>query len=78
MIFENAIVEQEDGIINLYKNWNTTDENGFFKKPNKQTLLEMKSSREYYNDSLKNSLGEFIEVVKDKDSFTSEYFSKVF
>ena len=36
----------------------------------------MKSSREYYNDSLKNSLGEFIEVVKDKDSFTSEYFSK--
>jgi len=76
MIFENAIVEQEGGTINLYENWNTTDENGFFKKPNKQTLLEMKSSREYYNDSLKNSLGEFVEVVKDKDSFPSEYFSK--
>ncbi len=76
MIFENAIVEQEDGIINLYENWNTTDENGFFKKPQKQTLLEMKSSREYYNDSLKNSLVEFVEVVKSKDSFPSEYFSK--
>ena len=31
MIFENAIVEQEDGIINLYENWNTIDEKGFFK-----------------------------------------------
>ena len=55
MIFENAIVEQEDGIINLYENWNTIDEKGFFKKPNKQTLLELESSREYYNDSLENS-----------------------
>ena len=36
----------------------------------------MKSSREYYNDSLKNSLVEFVEVVKSKDSFPSEYFSK--
>jgi len=76
MIFENAIIEQEDGTINLYENWNTTDENGFFKKPNKQTLLELESSREYYNDSLKNSLVEFVKVVKDKDSFPSEYFSK--
>ena len=76
MIFENAIVEQEDGIINLYENWNTIDEKGFFKKPNKQTLLELESSREYYNDSLENSLVEFLKVVKDKDSFPSEYFSK--
>ena len=76
MIFENAIVEQEDGIINLYENWNTVDENGFFKKPHKQTLLELKSSREYYNDSLKTSLVEFVETAKSKDSFPSEYFSK--
>jgi predicted dehydrogenase len=76
MIFENAIVEQEDGIINLYENWNTTDENGFFRKPNKQTLLELESSREYYNDSLKNSLTEFVEVVRRKDLWTDNYFSK--
>ena len=76
MIFENAIVEQEGGIINLYENWNTVNEKGFFKKPHKQTLLEMKSSREYYNDSLKNSLVEFIEIVKSKSSFPSEYFFK--
>jgi len=76
MIFENAIVEQEDGIINLYENWNTIDESGFFKKPQKQTLLELESSREYYNDSLKNSLVEFVETVKRKDLFSSEYFSK--
>ena len=76
MIFENAIVEQEDGVINLYENWNTVDEKGFFKKPHKQTLLEMKSSREYYNDSLKNSLVEFVKTVKSKDLFSFEYFDK--
>jgi|TARA_Y100000034_G_scaffold11944_1_gene12478 predicted dehydrogenase len=76
MIFENAIVEQEDGIINLYENWNTTDEDGFFIKPSKQTLLKLKSSREYYNDSLKNSLVEFVEVVKEQKLWTDDYFSK--
>ena len=76
MIFENAIIEQEDGEINLYENWNTTDENGFFKKPSKQTLLKLKSSREYYNDSLKNSLVEFVKVVKEQQLWTDDYFSK--
>ena len=41
--------------------------------PDNQNLF---SSREYYNDSLENSLVEFLKVVKDKDSFPSEYFSK--
>ena len=76
MIFENAIVEQEGGIINLYENWNTIDKNGFFKKPHKQTLLELESSREYYNDSLKNSLIEFVGTVTSMTVFPSEYFSK--
>ena len=66
----------ENGEINLYENWNTTDENGFFKKPSKQTLLKLKSSREYYNDSLKNSLVEFVKVVKEQQLWTDDYFSK--
>ncbi len=76
MIFENGIIEQEGGTINLYENWDTYDKNGFFTKPDKQTLLEYESSRDYYNDSINNSLNNFLKIVEIGGRFPLDSFSK--
>ena len=40
------------------------------------SVTKLKSSREYYNDSLKNSLVEFVKVVNEQQLWTDDYFSK--
>ncbi len=76
LIFENGIIEKEGGMVYLYENWDSYDEKGFFIKPKRQTIAEFESSREYYNDSMINSLKEFVTKIERDQLWSEDYFSK--
>jgi len=74
LIFTNGMVVLDDGVLDVYRDRNTFDDNGNFKKPKKENIVSFKSSRDYYNDSLEKSLEEFIRVVKKRGSFSPANF----
>ena len=76
MIFDNGIVQLDDGVIKLYEGRETFDHNGNFKKPNEDIILTEKSSRDYYNLSIQESLSFFIDKVVRKDKFLINDFDK--
>mgnify|MGYP003121264347 CR=1 FL=1 len=76
LIFENGIIEKEGGKLSLFENWECYDRSGFFVKPERQIIHEYKSSREYYSESIKNSVNKFIKTIREKTYFNLNHFEK--
>ena len=69
LIFDNGILELDNGKIKLYEPRESFDENGHFTKPYSRCVIDRESSRDYYDVSLKQSLFFFIESVIKKNKF---------
>jgi predicted dehydrogenase len=75
LIFDNAILDLDNGELNLYEGRNTLDSNGNFAKPKRRNCVSYKDSKDYYNHSLHNSLRHFIDTATMKAGFSLEDFA---
>jgi len=65
VIYDNGIVELSNGIVTVSKPRDTFDEHGFFSVPKSETIKQYNNSRDYYNDSLVNSIKYFLHYAKN-------------
>ena len=75
LIFDNAILELDNGKINLYEPRESFDENGHFTKPHDRCVIDNKSSKDYYDVSLKKSLLFFMDTVVRGEKFKVSDFN---
>ena len=73
--FSDAIIELSNGKLSLSSPRDTFDSNGLFKPPEKQILNEFDGSRDYYNQSLVESIKFFINQVHDKNKLNTNDFN---
>ena len=75
LIFDNGILELDNGKIKLYEPRESFDENGYFTKPYGRCVVDNNSSKDYYDVSLKKSLSFFINNVKERNKFNVDDFN---
>ena len=72
-IFDNGILEFLDGELTIQKPRENFDVNGRFKPPQKKHLNEIKlTSKEYYDQSLTDSISYFLNFVKNNSVIPSD------
>lgn len=74
LIFDNGILELDDGKLNLYEPRESFDKNGHFVKPRSRCLAHHDTSKDYYDLSLKKSISFFVDSIKDKNKFSIKDF----
>jgi predicted dehydrogenase len=74
LTFSDAIIELSNGRISISSPRETFDSRGFFKPPEKKVLVKFQNSRDYYNQSLVESIQFFINQVNDKKKLISDDF----
>lgn len=72
--FSDAIVELSNGKLSLFSPRDTFDSHGFYKPPEQKILNEFENSRDYYNQSLIESIQFFIHQVSNKKKLSSGDF----
>jgi|TARA_R110002153_G_scaffold29072_2_gene89592 predicted dehydrogenase len=75
LIFDDGILELDNGKIKLYEPRESFDENGYFTKPHSRCIVDDNSSKDYYDVSLKKSLSFFIDNVREKNKFNVDDFN---
>ena len=68
-VFSDAIIELINGVVSVKAPRDSLDKDGLFAPPPVKFLKRFSSSREYYNDSMKNSVCSFLNVVKKSKTF---------
>ncbi len=76
LLFDNGILELRDGKVTSQKPRDALDENGRFKPPNYTTISEFRSSKEYYDDSLKTSVEYFMSCVENNEPISTENYNQ--
>jgi len=73
-VFSDAIVELINGVVSLKTPRESFDQDGLFVSPSERILKTFPSSREYYNDAIKNSVLSFLKVVKKSETFPLKHY----
>lgn len=76
LIFTDGFIKLDNGALTLYAPRDSYDADGRFTRPAARELLNAKSSRQYYDQSLVKSLKYFISVVAEKGRFTAKDFDQ--
>jgi|10_taG_2_1085330.scaffolds.fasta_scaffold91310_2 predicted dehydrogenase len=74
LIFDDAILELDNGVVKLFNPRDEFDENGNFRKPDEKVMMENETSKDYYDLSLNDSLEHFINGVKNGVEFSIRDF----
>ena len=64
MMFSDGIIDLQDGTISVQTPRDFFNASGLFSPPPKQEIKSFPSSREYYNDSIINTISEFFKIVQ--------------
>lgn len=64
MMFSNGIIELKDGVVSSQTPRDCFDGSGLFCPPSKEVIKAFTSSREYYNNSIMNTISEFFKIVQ--------------
>ena len=76
IIYENGIIELSNGTISVSKPRDTYDERGFFTAPKKEIFKQFNNSRDYYNDSLLNSIKYFLHYAKNNIDIPMQHYNQ--
>ena len=74
LIFDNAIFELDNGVLNLYHPRESFDEDGNFEKPYNRHISQFDKSKHYYDNSLGRALDFFINTTNNKNKFSIKDF----
>ena len=72
VIFTNGIIYMQDGVISVATPRDTFDSNQRFISPTSKIIYKSKSIKEYFDNSLKESIKFFMQHVKDNSSIPLE------
>ncbi len=74
IFYEDGILSLSNGLISLKSPRDTFDKNGHFKVPESRILKEFSNSRDYYDDSIENSVDFFLKhAEQDEDLPFKQY-----
>ena len=76
IIYENGIVYLRDGSISIGKPRDTFDEKGFFKSPKTEIVKQFKNSRDYYDNSLLESIKYFLYCAKNNLGISKNHYNQ--
>jgi len=74
LTFSDAIIELSNGMLSLAAPRDSFDTLGMFKPPVRKIIKDFKNSREYFNDSLMNSISYFTKTAKTGNKLNAEDF----
>ena len=76
LIFTNGILRLDDGRVTIAGPRDSFDDNGRFASPPETTYSEAKSSLDYYNKSILESLNHFVEGINTRNGFDITSFAR--
>ena len=74
LILSDGIIELINGTITLQTPRDHFDKNGFFSPSNKKILKSFPSSKDYFNDSIAQSVLHFLKITENYHSFPLENY----
>ena len=76
IFYENGLLSLSNGTISVMAPRETFDDNGFFITPKKQIIKKYINSRDYYDNSLDESIKYFLNCVKKKSNISKNYYKQ--
>ena len=76
IFYENGILTLSNGLISLISPRDTFDDKGYFKTPETQFLKRFINSRDYYTDSINESIKYFLSCVKSKSNLSLKHYNQ--
>jgi len=74
LLFSDGIIELINGVVSVKTPRDSLDKDGLFAPPPKKLIKRFSSSREYYDDSIKNSVCSFLYAVKNLKNFSLKQY----
>ncbi len=76
IFYENGILTLYNGVIKIQSPRDTFDERGYFLTPKAKVLKKFSSSKDYYDDSINESVKYFLNCVKSKSNISKKNYKQ--